>query len=88
MPGEPFPRNERDMPIMSTTTFRGAASRRNAGKVATYGALASAAILLLIHPAAAQTVGGSGSLTTFLQNIANLITGATGQIIAALGHDS
>lgn len=83
MPGEPFPAKTETFHPM-TKTLSGAAFRRNVGHVATYAALVSVAILLLVHPAAAQTVGGSGSLTTFLQNIANLITGTTGQVIAVI----
>src|ERR1700744_6309714 len=41
--------------------------------------LAAGMVLLLAHPAAAQAAGGSGSLTTFLTNVANLITGTAGQ---------
>lgn len=46
--------------------------------------LAAAALILLTHPAAAQTAGGTGSLTTFLPNVANLITGTAGQAIAVI----
>ena len=46
--------------------------------------LAVGTLILLTHPAAAQTAGGTGSLTTFLQNVANLITGTAGQVIAVI----
>ena len=35
-------------------------------------------------PAAAQAAGGAGNLTTFLQNVANLITGTAGQVLAVI----
>jgi type IV secretory pathway VirB2 component (pilin) len=35
-------------------------------------------------PANAQNAGGQGSVTTFLQNIVNLITGTTGQLLAVI----
>ena len=47
--------------------------------------LAVAAVLLVsAEPAAAQGAGGSGNLTTFLQNVANLITGTAGQVLAVI----
>ena len=46
------------------------------------GAVAAALLMLSMHPAAAQTAGGAGSLNSFLTNIANLVTGTTGQVIA------
>ena len=41
-----------------------------------------AALVLSMHPAVAQTAGGTGSLDSFLTNVANMITGPTGQAIA------
>lgn len=35
-------------------------------------------------PAQAQSAGGQGDLTSFLQNIVNLITGTTGQLLAVI----
>ena len=47
--------------------------------------LLAATTLLLAHtdPALAQT-GGGGTLTTFLQNIVNLITGPAGQLLSVI----
>ena len=56
-----------------------AASRCALTAAATAVALAAAA-----HPAAAQTVGGTGSLDSFLTNVVNMITGPTGQAIAII----
>jgi type IV secretory pathway VirB2 component (pilin) len=41
------------------------------------------ALLLAMHPAFAA-VGGQGSLDSFLQNVADMITGTTGQVIAVI----
>ena len=57
--------------------------RRGMGRATPYLAMA-ALLLATAHPAAAQTVGGSGSLTTFLQNVANIITGTAGQVLAVI----
>ena len=47
--------------------------------------LAFAAVLLVwADPAAAQAAGGAGNLTTFLQNVANIITGTAGQVLAVI----
>lgn len=59
-------------------------SRAVRSQVITPGALAAALVLVSLHPAAAQTAGGAGSLNTFLTNVMNLITGTTGQIIAVI----
>ena len=48
------------------------------------GLLAGLLCAAFVDPAAAQTVGGGGSLETFLQNIVNIITGRVGQLIAVL----
>lgn len=53
-------------------------------KVVAPGAMAAALVLLSMHPAAAQTAGGGGSLNSFLTNVMNLITGTTGDIIAVI----
>ncbi len=63
------------------TDLRGRAAR---SQVVAPGALAAALLLLSLHPAAADTAGGTGSLNTFLTNVMNLITGTTGQIIAVI----
>lgn len=63
------------------TDLRGRAVR---SQVVAPGALAAALLLLSLHPAAADTAGGTGSLNTFLTNVMNLITGTTGQIIAVI----
>ena len=44
------------------------------------------ALLLATPPASAQSVtgGGTGSLDSFLTNVANMITGTTGQAIAII----
>lgn len=43
------------------------------------------ALTLVAHPASAQTTGGgSGSLDSFLTNVANMITGTTGQALAII----
>jgi len=40
------------------------------------------AMLLTAEPAFAQTAGGAGNITTFLQNLVNIITGTAGKLIA------
>lgn len=44
------------------------------------------AVILLIAagPALAQAAGGGGDITTFLQNLVNLLTGTAGKLIAVL----
>jgi type IV secretory pathway VirB2 component (pilin) len=48
------------------------------------GAIAVLAVLFVADPALAQSSGGQGDLTSFLQNIVNLITGTAGQILAVI----
>lgn len=49
------------------------------------GAFALAALIAsAADPAFAQAAGGSGAITTFLQNLVNLITGTAGKLIAVL----
>lgn len=68
-----------------TTIINGRLSAvRETSKLVPCAVLALGALILLTHPAAAQTAGGTGSLTTFLQNVANLITGTAGQVIAVI----
>ena len=48
-------------------------------------ALALAALLATAaDPALAQVSGGSSAITTFLQNLVNIITGTAGKLIAVL----
>lgn len=47
-------------------------------------ALTAAALSLAADPAFAQAVGGAGDLTTFLQNIVNILTGTAGRLIAVI----
>ncbi len=59
--------------------------RAATSRVLVPGAVAAALLVLSIHPAAADvTGGGTGSLNSFLTNIANLVTGTTGQVIAVI----
>jgi type IV secretory pathway VirB2 component (pilin) len=73
-----------DSPRMATTINSQLSAVRHASKLVSCAVLAATALILLTHPAAAQTAGGTGSLTTFLQNVANLITGTAGQVIAVI----
>ena len=41
-------------------------------------------VLLTAAPACAQAAGGGGDLTTFLQNVVNLLTGTAGKLIAVI----
>ena len=47
-------------------------------------ALATVTIAAAADPAFAQTAGGGGDITTFLQNIVNIITGTAGKLIAVI----
>ena len=47
-------------------------------------ALAAVSITAAVDPAFAQTAGGGGDITTFLQNIVNIITGTAGKLIAVI----
>ncbi len=58
-------------------------NQRNVRRVALV-AIASFALLLAADPACAQPTGGGGDITTFLQNIVNIITGTAGKLIAVL----
>lgn len=40
------------------------------------------AMLLSSEPAFAQSAGGAGNITTFLQNLVNILTGTAGKLIA------
>lgn len=50
----------------------------------TFVVVAALALLLMADPACAQATGGGGDITTFLQNIVNIITGTAGKLIAVL----
>lgn len=41
-------------------------------------------VLLAAPPAFAQAAGGGGDLTTFLQNVVNILTGTAGRLIAVI----
>lgn len=45
---------------------------------------AGLAVALTTSPACAQAAGGGGDLTTFLQNVVNLLTGTAGRLIAVI----
>ena len=47
-------------------------------------AVVAAILLLSMEPATAQAAGGTGNLSTFLNNVVNLITGPVGQAIAII----
>ena len=42
------------------------------------------AVTLAAAPAFAQAAGGGGDLTTFLQNVVNILTGTAGRLIAVI----
>lgn len=46
--------------------------------------LTAALLILAAGPALAQATGGGGDITTFLQNLVNIITGTAGKLIAVL----
>ncbi|HYH36771.1 MAG TPA: TrbC/VirB2 family protein [Azospirillum sp.] len=41
-------------------------------------------VVLAATPAFAQAAGGGGDLTTFLQNVVNILTGTAGRLIAVI----
>ena len=60
------------------------ARRLDARQVATL-ALAAAVLVTLVDPAlAAESAGGNGNITAFLQNLVNIITGTAGKLISVL----
>lgn len=61
----------------------GRARRLDAQRVAAF-ALAAAVLTVAADPAFAQSAGGQGDITTFLQNLVNIITGTAGKLIAVL----
>ena len=70
--------------------MRAAASRCQAkarqfdARQAASWALAAATLALVADPVLAQATGGGGDITTFLQNLVNIITGTAGKLIAVL----
>lgn len=70
--------------MITTITSGRLSAAWSPSKLVSSAMLTAAALILLTHPAAAQAAGGTGSLTTFLQNVANLITGTAGQVIAVI----
>lgn len=46
--------------------------------------LAALALTLAAAPAFAQAMGGGGDITTFLQNIVNILTGTAGRLVAVI----
>ena len=72
--------------VRSTSSFCFAQARKlNARQVATF-ALAMAVLVTAIDPALAadSSAGGGGNITTFLQNLVNIITGTAGKLISVL----
>jgi len=59
------------------------ARKMDAQRVATF-ALAAVVLSAAASPAFAQSAGGQGDITTFLQNLVNIITGTAGKLIAVL----
>jgi len=55
----------------------------DAQRAATF-ALAAVVLTAAADPAFAQSAGGNGDVTTFLQNLVNIITGTAGKLIAVL----
>lgn len=69
--------------VVSTTLATTGVRLRSAG--IRLSAIATT-LVLAAHPASAQgaTGGGAGSLDSFLTNVANMITGTTGQALAII----
>jgi type IV secretory pathway VirB2 component (pilin) len=68
-------------PVALASRFLAAVRKLDARHVATVAV--AGAMLLAADPAFAQA-GGSGDITTFLQNLVNIITGTAGKLIAVL----
>ena len=60
------------------------AARMKARRAGKPGLIAAALLALSMHPAAAQTAGGTGSFTTFLTNVVTVLTGTGGTAIAVI----
>lgn len=77
-------------PVRIDAAMRAAASRCQAtarqfdARQAASWALVATALALVADPALAQATGGGGDITTFLQNLVNIITGTAGKLIAVL----
>jgi type IV secretory pathway VirB2 component (pilin) len=59
------------------------AQRMDKNRVAAF-ALVGLSLTVTIHPAFAQSANGGGDITTFLQNLVNIITGTAGKLISVL----
>jgi len=59
------------------------AGQLDARRIAAF-ALAAVVMTAAADPAFAQSAGGQGDITTFLQNLVNIITGTAGKLIAVL----
>lgn len=80
--------NSRSLPALASALAAVPASRQaSAGRT---GHIRLAAlgvgmlVLLAAAPAFAQAAGGGGDLTTFLQNVVNILTGTAGRLIAVI----
>lgn len=67
----------------ASSVFFRRARKVDAQSAATF-ALAAVMLSAAASPAFAQTAGGGGDITTFLQNLVNLLTGTAGKLIAVL----
>lgn len=73
-----------DQAVSSPEWLRLTTTQTRQGRRIVTIALAAGLLVFLADPAMAQATGGGGDLTTFLQNIVNLITGTAGKLIAVL----
>lgn len=77
------------LPARASVAFHTAPERLNARadklEARALAAFALAGVLLLAaSPAQAQSAGGGGDITSFLQNVVNVITGTAGKLIAII----
>jgi type IV secretory pathway VirB2 component (pilin) len=70
--------------LRTSSSFLFARARNLDSKRATCFALAAVALALAADPALAQAGGGGTDISTFLQNLVNLITGTAGKLLAVL----
>lgn len=68
--------------VASGSALAAAADRLDARRQTAF--LSLFVMMTLAAPAQAQNAGGQGSVTTFLQNLVNLITGTAGQLLAVI----